>query len=90
MSRRYAVALHDEQTRQYPLDVSVQHRYLLVKCDAQNRSRCVAPDTGQLNERIVSIRDLAFIFFDDDFSGLVQVAGAGIISEPLSPASAGA
>ena len=75
-------AFDTEATREHALDVAVQNRLALSDAQRQNRPGGGAPDTGQCAQVLDITRKTPAEVIDDELRGTVQVARAGIVTEP--------
>ena len=73
---------HGEQARDHALDVAVDRRCGLAKCDRGDGRRGVGADARQLLQLGDGRRKLAAQILGNRDGALVQVAGAAVVAEP--------
>ena len=74
---------HGVEPRDDPLDIAVDRRGRPIEGDRGDRRRGVVADPGQRAQRRRVVGKLAAVPLDDGAGAGVQVAGAGVIAEPL-------
>ncbi len=79
----FGIAFDAKDAAQNADDIAVENRGGLTECDAGNRPGGVASDAGDLLQSVDGVRQLAIVFGDDGFRGLVQIAAPAVIPQAL-------
>jgi hypothetical protein len=63
------------------LSVGVKNGGIFMKCKAENRPCCVAPNSRESHKILESIRELSIIVRDNIFGNLVKTSGSKIVTK---------